>query len=246
LTKYVDVVVIDTADGDSYHSFETLKKLRRQFPDLEIVVGNISEGDSARELAEAGASGIKVGQGPGSICTTRRETGIGMPQVTAVYDCVQALGKEYAHIPVCADGGIKDHGDIPIAIAAGAHSVMVGRLLAGTRQAPGQVIPRTDSTRVKVYRGMGSASALQSNPASRERYGASGGLYLPEGTESYVPYEGELSEVLGLCVLALKKGMRYVKAPDIEHHREYALLRRITGAGLRESHPHDVEVIANR
>jgi IMP dehydrogenase len=243
LSKYVDAVVIDTADGDSYYAFQTLKAVKAEFPEMEVVVGNISDGASARALAEVGANGIKVGQGPGSICTTRRETGIGMPQVTAVYESVRALGREYAHIPVCADGGIKDHGDIPIAFAAGASSVMMGRMLAGTDEAPGAVITRGDGTRIKVYRGMGSAGALQSNEASRERYEASGRLFLPEGVESFVPHEGSVEDVLGLCILALRKGMRYVKAPDLEYHRENTLLKRISGSGLRESHPHDVEVV---
>lgn len=243
LSKYLDVVVIDTADGDSYYAFETLKAVKAAYPDLDVVVGNISEGASARELAEAGANGIKVGQGPGSICSTRRETGIGMPQVTAVYDCIKALGKDFSHIPVCADGGIKEHGDIPIAFAAGAHSVMMGRMLAGTKEAPGDIINRRNGP-VKLYRGMGSPSALQENAASRERYGAgSTGLILAEGVEAFVPYEGEVKDVVGLCVMALRKGMRYVKAPDLTYHREHTLLRRITNAGLRESHPHDIDVI---
>lgn len=244
IRKYLDVVVIDTADGDSYFAFKTLQEIKAVYPDLDVVVGNISDGSSARQLAEAGADGIKVGQGPGSICTTRRETGIGMPQVTAVYECVKALGKDFAHIPVCADGGIKDHGDIPIAFAAGAHSVMMGRMLAGTKEAPGEVLQRRDGSRVKVYRGMGSPSALQENAASRERYGATdSNIFLAEGVEAQVPYEGKIDEVLGLCALALRKSMRYVKAPDITYMREQTRLFRITNAGLRESHPHDIDII---
>jgi IMP dehydrogenase len=244
MAKYLDVVVIDTADGDSFYAFQTLKDIKESFPDLDVVVGNVSEGSSARELAEAGADGIKVGQGPGSICSTRRETGIGMPQVTAVYECARALGEDFAAVPICADGGIREHGDIPIALAAGAHSVMMGKMLAGTKESPGKVIVRSDGSRVKEYRGMGSGSALRDNAASRERYGASGkGLFLPEGVEAQVPFEGTAQEVLGLCILALRKSMRYVKAPDLEYHRNNTLFRRITNAGLRESHPHDVEQI---
>jgi IMP dehydrogenase len=244
LQPYLDVVVIDTADGDSYYAFETLREVKKAYPDLDVVVGNISEGTSARKLAEAGANGIKVGQGPGSICTTRRETGIGMPQVTAIYDCVKALGEDFKHIPVCADGGIKDHGDISIAIAVGASSVMMGRMLAGTKEAPGIVMTRGDGSRVKVYRGMGSMSALRDNEASRRRYAANGsGQFLPEGVESYVPYEGLVSEVVERCTLALTKSMRYVKVPDIESHRRETRLMRITNAGLAESHPHDVDII---
>lgn len=244
LRKYLDVVVLDTADGDSYYAFQTLAEIKATFPDLDVVVGNISDGDSARELAEAGADGIKVGQGPGSICTTRRETGIGMPQVTAVYEAVKALGADFAHIPVCADGGVKDHGDIPIAIAAGAHSVMMGRVLAGTKEAPGEVITRKDGSRWKVYRGMGSPEALLANDASRERYSAHAtGLFLPEGVEAQVPFEGNVQDVMGLCLLALRKGMRYVKAPDLAHLRTRTRFTRITSAGLRESHPHDIDII---
>lgn len=244
MIKYLDVLVLDTADGDSYYAFKTLQEIKDTYPDLDVVVGNISEGSSARELAEAGANGVKVGQGPGSICTTRRETGIGMPQVTAVNDCVNALGKDFEHIPVCADGGIKDHGDIPIAFAAGAHSVMMGRMLAGTKEAPGNVVVRSDGSRVKVYRGMGSPSALRDNDASRERYGAnSTRIFLAEGVESQVPFEGTVEEVLSLCVMALRKGMRYVKAPNLDFHRSNTLFKRITNAGLRESHPHDIDVI---
>lgn len=244
MQKYLDVVVLDTADGDSYYAFKTLKEIKDTFPHLDVVVGNISEGASARELAEAGADGIKVGQGPGSICTTRRETGIGMPQVTAIYETVKALGKDFAHIPVCADGGIKNHGDISIAFAAGAHSVMMGRMLAGTKEAPGEVVTRRDGSKWKLYRGMGSPSALMENAASRERYGATGTkVFLAEGVESQVPFEGYVEDVLGLCIQALRKSMRYVKAPDIEHHRNKTRLFRITNQGLNESHPHSVDVI---
>ncbi|GAC1387518.1 MAG: IMP dehydrogenase [Candidatus Saccharimonadales bacterium] len=244
LSKYVDVIVIDTADGDSYFAFQMLDRIKENYADLDVIVGNISDGESARELAVAGANGIKVGQGPGSICTTRRETGIGMPQVTAVYDCAKALGEKYGHIPVCADGGIKDHGDIPIAFAAGAHSVMMGRMLAGTEEAPGDIMVRKDGSRMKVYRGMGSPSALRDNVASRERYNAgNSGIFLAEGVEAQVPFEGSVVDVVGYCVLALRKAMRYVKAPDLDSHRRQTQLFRITNAGLRESHPHDIEVI---
>ncbi len=245
LSKYVDVVVIDTADGDSYYAFKTLEDIKSVYPDLDVVVGNISDGKSARQLAEAGANGIKVGQGPGSICSTRRETGIGMPQVTAVYECVKALGNDFAHIPVCADGGIKEHGDIPIAFAAGAHSVMMGRMLAGTQEAPGEVFTRGDGSRWKIYRGMGSAEALAQNEASRERYAVNNmDVLLAEGVVARVPFEGSINDVLPLCVQALRKGMRYCKAPDLTYHRESTLFKRITNAGLRESYPHDIEALS--
>jgi IMP dehydrogenase len=242
IKKYLDVVVIDTADGDSYYAFQTLRDIKTSFPDLDVVVGNISDGESARLLAEAGANGIKVGQGPGSICTTRRETGIGTPQVTAIYNAVKELGPKYANIPICADGGISDHGDIAIAMATGASTVMMGRMLAGTKEAPGVIITR-NGNRYKFYRGMGSKSALMDNAASRQRYDVKGtGLILAEGIEALVPYEGEVSDVLDLCTQALLKSMRYAKAPDLDDFRNRARFLHITNAGLRESHPHDVEI----
>jgi IMP dehydrogenase len=240
--QFLDVVVIDTADGDSYYAFKTLEMIKNEFPDLDVVIGNISEGESAKELAEAGADGIKVGQGPGSICTTRIETGIGMPQVTAVYESVRAVEK-YG-VPICADGGIRNHGDISFAIAAGAHSVMMGSVLAGTKETPGEIIVLDSGARVKVYRGMGSPSAMRDSAASRKRYDENGiGESLAEGVESHVPYKGSVVEIVDLCVKALRKSMKYVKAPDIESHRQNTRFRRITNAGLNESHPHDVKVI---
>jgi IMP dehydrogenase len=244
LSKYVDAIVLDTADGDSYYAFRSLQQIKEKHPKLDVVVGNITTGKSAYELAQAGADGIKVGQGGGSICVTRPETGIGIPQVSAVFDCIRALEAKFPHIPVNSDGGIKNHGDIGIAMTAGAHSVMMGRMLAGTREAPGNVITRKDGSVVKEYRGMGSADALQDNEASRLRYGVKpGGLILPEGVVSQVPFEGAAADVLGVCALALRKTMRYVKAPSLRILREEATFTRITNNGLRESHPHDVQVV---
>lgn len=242
LRKYLDVVVIDSAQGDSKFAVATLKLLKKEFPDLDVVVGNVSSGASAKLLAEAGADGIKVGQGPGSICTTRTETGIGTPQVTAVYDCVKAIGN--IDIPICADGGVKDPGDISIAIAAGAESVMMGSLLAGTKEAPGELIELEDGARVKLYRGMGSPSAMRDSAASRKRYGAIGdGTPLSEGVESYIPYKGTVVAVMDRYIKALRKSMSYVGAKDIADHRANTKLIRITNAGIRESRPHDVTVI---
>lgn len=244
IKKYVDVIVIDTADGDAYHVFEILKRLKEDHKDLDIVVGNVSEGESAFELAEAGADGIKVGQGPGSICSTRPEIGIGMPQVTAVWDCVKALRDKYPHIPVCADGGITEHGDISIGIVAGAHSIMMGKALAGTSESPGPILQRTDGSLYKEYWGMGSKKELRRSAASRARYNSgSKKVPIPEGVEAEVPYLGDLKDVLGLCAAALEKSMRYAKSHNILDHRNKARLIRITSAGLRESHPHDVKVI---
>jgi len=242
LEKYLDVVVLDTANGDAWYAFNTLRELKISFPDLDVVVGNISEGESARQLALAGADGIKIGQGPGSICSTRREIGIGRPQVTAVHDAVRALQTEHGQIPICADGGIVEHGDIPIAFVAGAHSVMMGNRFAGTDETPGPVLTGSDGKKYKKYDGMGSEENIRANEASRERYGADGDIFLPEGVSSEVPYKGQMVDEFTLCLLALRKSMEYVKAPNLSYLRENALLTRITNNGLVESHPHDVRV----
>lgn len=242
MEDYLDVAVIDTAQGDSKYAIETLIKLKENVRDIDIVIGNISEGVSARLLAEHGADGIKVGQGPGSICTTRVETGIGTPQVTAVYECVKAIREAGKDIPVCADGGIVSPGDISTAIAAGAHTVMMGSKLAGTKESPGEIEQLTDGKLVKFYRGMGSASALRDNPASRKRYQVTGDKPLAEGVEAYVPYVGPVSDPVSHYIKSLRKSMSYVGAPDIETHRADTRFRRITNAGVRESHPHDVQI----
>lgn len=241
---YIDVAVIDTAQGDSKYARATLKRLKEEFNGLDVVIGNISEGGSARMLAELGADGIKVGQGPGSICTTRIETGIGCPQVTAVYECVRAIKESGLFVPVCADGGINNAGDIPIAIAAGAHSVMMGSKLAGTKESPGET-ELIEGQLVKLYRGMGSPSALRDSAASRKRYSISGGgKPLAEGVESYIPFKGSVVEPMDHYIKGLLKSMSYVGAATIEDHRMNTGLWRITNAGVRESHPHDVRVIS--
>ncbi len=247
LSKYTDVIVIDTADGDSYYAFDTLKRLKefRQTSDnnFDIVVGNISNGPSARELANEGADGIKVGQGPGSICTTRRETGIGMPQVSAVAGCVRSMFNNHVNdaIPVCADGGITQYGDIPIAIASGANSVMMGGMFAGTNESPGEITVDPDGNKHKIYRGMGSASALRDNEASRKRYESNADkIVLAEGVEKTIAYKGSVVSVADLCMQALTKGMRYTKSPNITTLQSEVELIRITNAGMRESLPHDV------
>jgi IMP dehydrogenase len=238
LDGHVDVLIIDTANGNSKYMFETLKRLKK-VTEIDIVAGNVSEGYSARLLAEAGADGIRVGQGGGSICTTRKETGIGTPQVTAVYECVEAVA-DY-NIPVCADGGLKDKGDIPIALAAGAESVMMGNMLAATKESPGQITVLENGNIVMEYRGMGSPSALRDSAASRKRYGSgSGGIPMPEGVEAQLPYKGSVHDVVPVYAAALRKSMEYVGAPDIKALRDDTLFWRITNAGLRESHPHDL------
>ncbi len=247
MAAYLDVAVIDSAQGDSDYAFDTLKKLikmrDKEFPRLDIVVGNVSNGASAFELAKAGADGIKVGQGPGSICSTRIETGSGKPQVTAVYECAKAVEK--FKIPVCADGGITTPGDISIAIAAGASCVMMGSKLAGTKETPGEIVMSDDRKMVKLYRGMGSPSAMRDSAASRKRYGTADGTKpLPEGVEAYVPYQGPVADVMHHYILALRKSMGYVGSATIEQHRKNTKFWRVTDAGMRESRPHDVSIIS--
>jgi IMP dehydrogenase len=241
IANNVDALVIDTAHGDTASVIKTLKEMKRRFS-VDIAVGNISEPDSARRLLEAGADGIKIGQGPGSICTTRIIAGIGSPQVSAIYKCA-CVADEY-DVPVCADGGLKHSGDIPIAIGAGANSVMMGGMLAGTKEAPGEVI-FVDGRQWKTYRGMGSIGAMETNKGSRERYGqvATGKKELiAEGVEGMKPYKGELEAVLFQYIGGLKRGMGYVGAADIIELRDKADFLKITPAGRAESHPHDIHI----
>lgn len=236
----IDVVVIDTAHGDSIPVYRALKQIKDVFPGLDVVVGNVTEPDSARRLIEAGADGIKVGQGPGSICTTRVIAGVGCPQVTAIYHCANAAGD----IPVCADGGITQSGDIPIAIGAGAHCVMLGKMLAGTKEAPGDIV-FYQSRQQKAYRGMGSVGAMQSSAGSRQRYNQSHVIpeeLVPEGVEGLVPYTGELRLIFHQMTAGLRRGMGYVGAASIDELREKADFRRLTAAGKAESHPHDIAI----
>lgn len=240
--KNVDVIVIDTAHGDTKSVIETLKEIKRNYNGLDVVVGNISIGASAKRLADAGADGIKIGQGPGSICTTRQIAGVGRPQVSAIYDCVKELEKY--EIPICADGGLRDSGDIPIAIGAGAHSVMMGGMLAGTEEAPGEIV-FLQGRQWKNYRGMGSLSAMEESKSSRERYlQGEGGKdqIIPEGVEGLVLYKGKLDEVIFQYVGGLRRGMGYVGAASIKELRKKGDFDRITAAGFSESHPHDIKI----
>ncbi len=239
IKKKVNVVVIDTAHGDTKSVIETLKKIKKDY-DIDVVVGNVSESDSVARLAKAGADGIKVGQGPGSICTTRIIAGIGSPQVTAIYKCSQIADKY--NIPVCADGGLKYSGDIPIAIGAGAFSVMMGGMLSGTKEAPGEVIFK-NGRQWKLYRGMGSIGAMEEHRGSRERYGQKSSEkkeLIAEGVEGLKTYKGELSGVMFQYINGLKRGMGYVGAKNIKELRQKADFVRITASGKAESHPHDV------
>lgn len=236
----VDVVVVDTAHGHSIKVIETVREIRKDYPDLELIVGNVATADATKALIDAGASAVKVGVGPSGICTTRVIAGIGVPQITAVMDCVETAGKH--DIPIIADGGIVYSGDIAKAIAAGAHTVMIGSLFAGTEESPGESI-LYEGRRYKAYWGMGSLAAMRSG-RSRDRYFQDEKLetrkLVPEGIEGRVPYKGPLSDVVYQLIGGLRAGMGYCGCVNIEELRTKAEFIRITQAGLRESHPHDV------
>ncbi|SJZ76112.1 IMP dehydrogenase [Selenihalanaerobacter shriftii] len=233
-----DLLVIDTAHGHSQGVIDLVKEVRVEFPDVNLIAGNVATAGATRDLIEAGVDAVKVGIGPGSICTTRVVAGIGVPQITAIYDCAKEADKY--DIPVIADGGIKYSGDIVKAIAAGASTVMLGSLLAGTKESPGErEIYKGRS--YKVYRGMGSLGAMEEG--SKDRYFQEEEKKLvPEGIEGRVPYKGPISETIYQLVGGLRAGMGYCGTPDIEVLRQDAKFIRITGAGLEESHPHDVTI----
>src|SRR5688572_27977811 len=238
----VDVLVVDTAHGHSHGVLDVVRKLKAAH-DIELVAGNISTGDGALALADAGADAVKVGQGPGSICTTRVVAGVGVPQVTAVYDAVQAL--EGHGIPVVADGGVRNSGDIAKAIASGADVVMLGSMLAGTDEAPGEVIV-AQGERFKEYRGMGSLGAMKARSFSKDRY-FQGDVedvekLIPEGIEGRVPYKGPLAPIVHQVVGGLRQSMGYCGAATIEEMKTRTRFTRITPAGLLESHPHGVTI----
>jgi len=234
----VDVVVVDTAHGHSKGVLDAVKKIKINYPDLQVIAGNVATAEGTRELIEAGADAVKVGIGPGSICTTRVVTGVGVPQITAIYDCANEADK-YG-IPVIADGGIKYSGDITKAIAAGARAVMIGSLFAGTEESPGE-LEIYQGRSFKVYRGMGSLGAMASG--SKDRYFQEDAKKLvPEGVEGRVPYKGPLSETIYQLVGGLRAGMGYCGTATIEELRKKGQFIKITSAGLRESHPHDVQI----
>ncbi len=238
----VDVLVVDTAHGHSHGVLDVVRKLKVQH-DIELIAGNISTGDGALALADAGADAVKVGQGPGSICTTRVVAGVGVPQVTAVYDAVQALAGQ--GIPVIADGGVRNSGDIAKAIAAGADVVMLGSMLAGTDEAPGEVIV-AQGERFKEYRGMGSLGAMKARSFSKDRY-FQGDVedvekLIPEGIEGRVAYKGPLAPIVHQVVGGLRQAMGYCGAETIEDMKTRTRFTRITPAGLLESHPHGVTI----
>jgi len=234
----VDAVVVDTAHGHSVHVLDTVAKIKEAYPDLPVVAGNVATGEGARDLIAAGADAVKVGVGPGSICTTRVIAGIGVPQITAILECAREA-KKYG-VPVIADGGIKYSGDITKALAAGADAVMIGSLLAGTEESPGE-IEIYQGRSFKVYRGMGSLGAMREG--CRDRYFQEEmDKLVPEGIEGRVPYKGPLAETIYQLVGGLRAGMGYCGVRTIEELQRETVFIRITSAGLRESHPHDVVI----
>ena len=236
----VDAIVIDTAHGHSKYVIDVLKQVKAKFPQIDVVVGNIATGEAAKYLVDAGADGVKVGIGPGSICTTRVIAGVGVPQLSAVYDVAKAL--EGTGIPLIADGGIRYSGDIVKALAAGGYSVMLGGLLAGVEESPGETIIY-NGRKFKSYRGMGSLEAMEKG--SKDRYFQATETdvkkLVPEGIAARVPYKGSLYEVIYQMVGGLRAGMGYCGAADITALHQ-AKFTRITNAGVAESHPHDVTI----
>ncbi len=235
-----DAIVIDTAHGHSASVIQKLREAKREFPNIDIVVGNVATGEAALALVEAGADAIKVGIGPGSICTTRIIAGVGVPQLTAVYDVAKAL--KGTGVPLIADGGLRYSGDVVKALAAGGYCVMIGSLVAGTEESPGDTII-FNGRKFKSYRGMGSLEAMENG--SKDRYFQSGTTdvkkLVPEGIAARVPYKGTLYEVIYQLVGGLRSGMGYCGAPNIEKLHD-AKFTRITNAGVLESHPHDVSI----
>ncbi|SFG12021.1 IMP dehydrogenase [Salegentibacter agarivorans] len=237
----VDAIIIDTAHGHTRGVVSVLKDVKAKFPDLEVVVGNIATGEAAKYLAEAGADAVKVGIGPGSICTTRVVAGVGFPQFSAVLEVAAAL--KGTGVPVIADGGIRYTGDIPKALAAGADCVMLGSLLAGTKESPGETIIY-EGRKFKSYRGMGSVEAMQKGSKDRYFQDVEDDIkkLVPEGIVGRVPYKGELEESIHQFVGGLKAGMGYCGAKDIPTLKENAKFVKITASGIHESHPHDVTI----
>jgi len=236
VARKVDVLAVDTAHGHSERVLEVVREVKRRMPDVQLLAGNVATYEGARDLIALGADGVKVGIGPGSICTTRVVTGAGVPQITAIVECSRATRE--AGVPLIADGGIKYSGDVTKAIAAGANCVMIGSLFAGTDESPGETILYQGRT-FKSYRGMGSMSAMSVSSADRYAQEQTAKL-VPEGIEGRVPYKGPLAELVFQLVGGLKSGMGYCGAKTINELQEKAKFVRVTSAGLRESHVHDV------
>jgi IMP dehydrogenase len=240
----VDVLVVDTAHGHSRNVIERVRMIKRAYPDMQVIGGNVATGEAALALAEAGVDGVKVGIGPGSICTTRIVTGVGVPQVSAIAEAVAALSGKH-DVPVIADGGIRFSGDVAKAIAAGAHAVMMGSMFAGTEEAPGEVELYQGRT-YKSYRGMGSLGAMSGKQGSSDRYfqDSSQGVekLVPEGIEGRVPYKGPASAIIHQLMGGLRSSMGYTGSPDIEVMRTRPKFVRVSAAGMSESHVHDVSI----
>jgi len=234
----VDVLAIDTAHGHTTRVMEAIRAVKRKFPEIQLLAGNVATADGARDLISLGVDGLKVGIGPGSICTTRVVTGAGVPQITAILECARAA--KNSGVPIVADGGIKFSGDITKAIAAGASTVMIGGLFAGTEESPGETILYQGRT-FKSYRGMGSLGAMEAGSADRySQELADRGKSVPEGIEGQVPYKGSLSALVDQLVGGLRSGMGYCGAENLKELQEKSRFIRISSAGLRESHVHDV------
>jgi IMP dehydrogenase len=237
-----DVLVVDTAHGHSQRVLETVRAIRKAYPNQELIAGNIGTAEAARELIDLGVDAVKVGVGPGSICTTRVVSGCGVPQITAIADVVRVA--KLQGIPVIADGGVKFSGDVTKAITAGASSVMLGNMLAGTDEAPGEVVLYQGRS-YKMYRGMGSMEVMREG-RSRDRYfqdtGASETKLVPEGIEGMVPYKGAVASIIHMLVGGLKSGMGYTGCRTIAELQEHGRFIRISAAGLKESHVHDVMI----
>jgi IMP dehydrogenase len=246
-----DLIVVDTAHGHSAGVIRMVEKVKARHR-VQVMAGNVATAEGAEELISSGADAIKVGMGPGAICTTRVVAGAGMPQITAVYDCAEVAAKH--GIPICADGGIQHSGDIPKAIGAGAHTVMIGGLLAGVDESPGELVV-TPEGRMKTYRGMGSMGAMaarggspqkEQTGRSRDRYGQQDvgdfSKLVPEGVEGLVPSQGPLAPLIHQLIGGLRAGMGYVGAATVEDLRTKARFVRISGAGIRESHPHSIRI----
>ena len=238
VNAHVDVIVMDSAHGHSKNILDAVRKVKAAYPDLQVIAGNIATGEAAKALIDAGADAIKVGIGPGSICTTRVVAGIGVPQISAIMDCY-AVAKEYG-IPVIADGGIKYSGDMTKALAAGGNVCMMGSLFAGCEEAPGS-IELYQGRKYKVYRGMGSIAAMENG--SKDRYFQEGARKLvPEGVEGRVAYKGSLEDVVFQMVGGIRSGMGYCGCPTIPELQERGKFVKISSAALRESHPHDIHI----
>ena len=238
----VDLIIVDTAHGHHQGVLERVSRIKGLYPDIDVIGGNIATADAARDLAKAGADGVKVGIGPGSICTTRIVTGVGVPQITAIADVADELSNY--DIPLIADGGIRFSGDISKAIAAGAHAVMMGSLLAGTEEAPGEV-ELFQGRSYKSYRGMGSMGAMSQQQGSSDRYfqeSSDASKLVPEGIEGRVPFKGAMNKIVAQMIGGLRSSMGYTGSADIDSLRTKANFVRVTNAGMSESHVHDVTI----